>query len=44
LNEDKGYDRMIVEMLAADEVSPDEDSSAATGFLVRNWFKWNYNQ
>lgn len=45
LNEDKGYDRMIVEMLAADEVSPeDEDSLAATGFLVRNWFKWNYNQ
>ena len=45
LNEDKGYDRMIVAMLAADEVSPDdEDSLAATGFLVRNWFKWNYNQ
>ncbi len=45
LNEDKGYDRMIEEMLAADEISPeDEDSLAATGFLVRNWFKWNYNQ
>ncbi|HEY7313626.1 MAG TPA: DUF1553 domain-containing protein [Gemmataceae bacterium] len=45
LNEDCGYDRMIVEMLAADEISPDdEDSLAATGFLVRNWFKWNYNQ
>jgi mono/diheme cytochrome c family protein len=45
LNEDAGYDRMIVAMLAADEVSPDdEDSLAATGFLVRNWFKWNYNQ
>jgi hypothetical protein len=45
LNEDKGYDRMIVSMLAADEVSPeDEDRLAATGFLVRNWFKWNYNQ
>jgi hypothetical protein len=45
LNEDRGYDRMIVAMLAADEVSPeDEDSLAATGFLVRNWFKWNYNQ
>jgi hypothetical protein len=45
LNEDKGYDRMIVEMLAADEVIPnDDDSLAATGFLVRNWFKWNYNQ
>ncbi len=45
LNEDQGYDGMIVAMLAADEVSPeDEDSLAATGFLVRNWFKWNYNQ
>jgi mono/diheme cytochrome c family protein len=45
LNEDKGYDRMIVEMLAADEVSPEDDSAiVATGFLVRNWFKWNYNQ
>jgi hypothetical protein len=45
LNEDRGYDRMIVAMLAADEVSPgDEDSLAATGYLVRNWFKWNYNQ
>jgi hypothetical protein len=45
LNEDAGYDRMIVAMLAADEVSPDdEDALAATGFLVRNWFKWNYNQ
>ncbi len=45
LNEDQGYDRMIVSMLAADEVRPDdEDSLAATGFLVRNWFKWNYNQ
>ncbi len=45
LNEDRGYDRMIVAMLAADEVSSDdEESLAATGFLVRNWFKWNYNQ
>jgi mono/diheme cytochrome c family protein len=45
LNEDKGYDQMIVEMLAADEVAPEDDSAiVATGFLVRNWFKWNYNQ
>ncbi|HTU21840.1 MAG TPA: DUF1553 domain-containing protein [Gemmataceae bacterium] len=45
VNEDRGYDRMIVEMLAADEVCPDdEDNLAATGFLVRNWFKWNYHQ
>ena len=43
LNEDKGYDRMIVEMLAADEVSPtDTENIVATGFIVRNWFKWNY--
>jgi hypothetical protein len=43
LNEDKGYDRMIVEMLAADEASPgDDENVVATGFLVRNWFKWNY--
>jgi hypothetical protein len=43
LNEDKGYDRMVVEMLAADEASPgDDDNVVATGFLVRNWFKWNY--
>ena len=45
LNEDRGYDRMVVDMLAADEVAPaDESALAATGFLVRNWFKWNYNQ
>jgi hypothetical protein len=38
LNADKGYDRMIVEMLAADELAP-EDTNAlrATGFLVRNY-------
>src|SRR5262245_31860091 len=45
LNEDKGYDRMVVEMLAADEVCPDDDANVvATGFLVRNWLKWNYQQ
>ncbi len=43
LNEDKGYDRMIQEMLAADEVTPaDPNNTVATGFLVRNWYKWNY--
>ncbi|MBS0266759.1 MAG: PSD1 domain-containing protein [Planctomycetes bacterium] len=43
LNQDKGYDRMVVEMLAADEWQPgDDESVVATGFLVRNWFKWNY--
>src|ERR1051326_4539142 len=38
LNQDKGYDRMILEMLAADELAP-EDTNAlrATGYLVRNY-------
>lgn len=43
LNADKGYDRMVQEMLAADELCPGDDANVvATGFLVRNWFKWNY--
>jgi hypothetical protein len=38
LNENKGYDRMIVEMLAADEIAPlDENMLRATGFIARNW-------
>jgi hypothetical protein len=38
LNADKGYDRMVMEMLAADELAPtDEDALRATGFLVRNF-------
>lgn len=45
LNDDRGYDRMVEEMLAGDEIAPeDSDVTAATGFIVRNWFKWNYNQ
>ena len=37
LNADKPYDRMVTEMLAADEVAPeDPDALRATGFLVRN--------
>lgn len=44
LNNDKPYDEMIVEMLAADEVAPlDENAHRATGFLVRNWYKFNRN-
>jgi len=44
LNEDKGYDRMVSEMLAADEIAPEDDVALpATGFLVRSWYKWNYN-
>jgi hypothetical protein len=38
LNNDKAYSQMVVEMLAADELAP-EDTNAlrATGFLVRNY-------
>ncbi len=44
LNADKGYDRMLVEMLAADEAEPDDPKALrATGFLVRNWYKFNRN-
>ncbi len=44
LNADKGYDRMVVAMLAADEAAPgDTDAARATGYLVRNWFKFNRN-
>jgi mono/diheme cytochrome c family protein len=45
LNDDRGYDEMVRQMLAADELCPTVDENiVATGFLVRNWFKWNYNQ
>jgi hypothetical protein len=38
LNADKGYDRMVLEMLAADEAAPlDTNALRATGFLVRNY-------
>lgn len=44
LNEDKHYDEMIVEMLAADEASPEDQAALrATGFLARNWYKFNRN-
>ncbi|MHC4875182.1 MAG: PSD1 and planctomycete cytochrome C domain-containing protein [Planctomycetota bacterium] len=44
LNEDKGYDQMIREMLAADELYPDDDTRMpALGFIVRNWFSLNYD-
>ncbi len=44
LNADKGYDRMIQEMLAGDELAPDDPAVArATGFLVRNWYKFDRN-
>lgn len=38
LNADKGYDRMILEMVAGDELAPEDPKTlAATGFLVRNY-------
>ncbi len=42
LNADKGYDRMIQEMLAGDELAPgDPETVRATGFLARNYFLFN---
>ncbi len=42
LNRDKGYDRMLLEMLAADELYPtDADALRGTGFLARHYFKFN---
>lgn len=44
LNEDHGYDRMVREMLAADEICPEDDEACyATGYLVRNWYALNPN-
>jgi hypothetical protein len=42
LNADKGYDQMVREMLAADELYPDDlDKLRATGYLVRPYFIFN---
>ena len=42
LNDDKGYDRMLSEMLAGDEIAPeDPEVLAATGYLTRNYYKFN---
>ncbi len=44
LNADAGYDRMVTEMLAGDEVAPaDPRVLRATGFLARNYYKFNRN-
>jgi hypothetical protein len=44
LNEDKPYNQMIVQMLAADEADPTNlDNLRATGFLARNYYKFNRN-
>lgn len=45
LNDDKGYGRMIQEMLAADEIAPEDDSAwPATGYLIRNYYSLNPNE
>ncbi len=42
VNTDKGYDRMIQEMLAGDELAPDDpEVVAGTGFLARNYYLFN---
>jgi hypothetical protein len=44
LNADKGYDRMVQEMLAGDELAPTDPATLrATGFLVRQYYKFNRN-
>jgi len=44
LNADKGYDQMVVEMLAADELDPANDEmNRATGYLGRNFYVYNRN-
>ncbi|MBQ16980.1 MAG: hypothetical protein CMJ65_07640 [Planctomycetaceae bacterium] len=44
LNQGKGYDRMLHEMLAGDELAPADDATLrATGFLGRNWYKFDRN-
>lgn len=44
LNSDRGYDVMLQQMLAGDELAPgDPDVIRATGFLGRNWYKFDRN-
>ncbi len=45
LNRDTPYDEMVRQMLAADELYPNDlDKLRATGFLARNYFLFNRNQ
>lgn len=45
LNEDRGYDWMLQQMIAADELNPADDANlVATGYIARNFYRWNYNQ
>ncbi|MEO7650186.1 MAG: DUF1553 domain-containing protein [Bryobacteraceae bacterium] len=44
LNANKPYSRMILEMLAGDEIAPaDPDVTRATGYLARSWYRFNRN-
>ncbi|WP_235963692.1 DUF1553 domain-containing protein [Tautonia rosea] len=44
LDEDAGYDHLLRMMLAADELAPDDpEELPATGYVVRNFYRWNYN-
>jgi len=44
LNADKPYDEMVVEMIAGDELAPtDREVLPATGYLGRNWYKFDRN-
>ena len=44
LQRDKGYDQMILEMLAGDELAPENpEVLRATGFLARNYYLFNRN-
>ena len=44
LNEDRPYDQMVADMIAADEIAPaDAKRLRATGFLARHYYKFNRN-
>ncbi|HBJ34854.1 MAG TPA: hypothetical protein DDZ51_08845 [Planctomycetaceae bacterium] len=44
LVDDKPYDEMVVEMIAGDELAPAaRDVLPATGYLGRNWYKFDRN-
>lgn len=44
INKNKSYGRMIEEMLAGDEIAPnDPDTLRATGYLARSWYRFNRN-
>jgi hypothetical protein len=44
LNADVGYDQMVRQMLAGDEIAPTDSATVrATGFLVRHYYRFNRN-